>query len=102
MDPKRRLKKQKVITDGRLDRFEFAVKKKGFSRTLLEGVFFDPEGWDGPKREPGDPRHRGPRSRGGGRGRGNIYRFGFWKAALKPSTPRGLMGLSLEEGEGAD
>ena len=72
MDPKRRLKKQKVITDGRLDRFEFAVKK-GFSRTLLEGVFFDLdlEGWDGPKREPGDPRHRGPRSRGGGRERGN-------------------------------
>ena len=52
MDPKRRLKKQKVITDGRLDRFEFAVKKKGCSRMLLEGVFFDPEGWDGPKREP--------------------------------------------------
>ena len=94
MDPKRRLKKQKVITDGRLERFEFAVKKSRFSRTLLEGVFFDLEGWDGPKREPGDPRHRGPRSRGGGRGRGKIYiDFTIWKAAPKPSKPRGQMGL---------
>ena len=94
MDPKRRLKKQKVITDGRLDRFEFAVKKKGCSRMLLEGVFFDPEGWDGPKREPNDPRHRGPRSRGGGRGRGNrfIYLEFGWQLLNHPS-PEGRWDL---------
>ena len=92
MDPKRRQKKQKVITDGRRGRFEFAVKKKRIFKAAFRGCFFLT--LRAGRVEKGSPTILGTEVPGPREGRGKIYiDLEFGRQLLNHPSPEGRWDL---------